>query len=106
MSGIELRHYRTIDLYAGTDETIVKTLLSSIDAMQHATEAFDKDVKEALMNIYNLSMCQEINCRSSSGFIFSSFMMIQQSSMLMKRAFKKSGAELLAVDIESKETIK
>ena len=31
VSGIELRHYRTIDLFSGTAETIVDTILSSFD---------------------------------------------------------------------------
>ena len=31
VSGIKLRHYRTIDLYSGTAETIVDTILSSFD---------------------------------------------------------------------------
>ena len=104
VSGIELRHYRTIEMYSGTTETIVDTILSSFDedginyrmklvapmtdgcatmqgkrsgvkkrsaekvpqmkdlgscgghhisnAMMHATEAFDKDAKEALVNIF------------------------------------------------------
>ena len=105
VTGIELRHYRTLDLYDGSGaENIVDSLLGTFDndgidyktkfiapmtdgcntmqgklsgvkkrltekvpqlkdlgscgshhisnAMQHATDTFDKDVKEALINIY------------------------------------------------------
>ena len=104
VSGIELRHYRTLDLYAGTAENIVNALLGTFDddgidyknkliapmtdgcntmqgklsgvkkrlgekipqmkdlgscgahhisnAIQHATETFDKDMKQAMINIF------------------------------------------------------
>ena len=103
-SGIELRHYRTLDLYSGTAENIVNSLLGTFDedgidyknkliapmtdgcptmqgklsgvkkrsgekipqlkdlgscgahhisnAIQHATGTFNKDVKEAMINIF------------------------------------------------------
>ena len=46
ISGIELRHYRTIELEAGNAETIVDTLLTSFDEDDKGGRKLYMDEKE------------------------------------------------------------